>query len=801
MNSNPEEGKSQEGDRRVSPQQLFLIGLLGIVFIIVIVVSIMILNRPQAVDQPTQTLREEGIEPTGIESTLTPTNTTSPSPAATFTPKPTRTPTIGPTSTASPSPTLLPSITPEFPSEHNDHYELVLWTPELANQLIQELELYPERLSSFARGEDDRGYYAAFQYALFAQQEALLRFPSAPQADSWQWQMAYNMARTGDQSAGEAYTKLITQELNQGNFNLNDLYTWGLDQEPQLLIDHFPLEAGEDELSSNLVKVTAEENGSTYFWLLEDSSGFKSYSLTSDFDFINPNRIEHFIVDLLGNESEVVGIFPASVHETIFYQPPDVFSLYSQPPEQLPFALFIPPAIGPDFTNNWQPIEASNITGDLQFQDSVFPACPVTVSHPYKWTNLNFVFIEDTYKISPDPELLSYCEFVINHSINVWGLEPTIQLMETLLPIWPPETTTTGKPYPADALDEWRYRLSIYHALLANQDQSYEYAQLIIDDPSSPDSRWITPAAELLATYQLQQDIYRVCLNSEVCNPRLGFDSLITSISTDSFTDLMRVLAQAGVDVRSNGFFDFDMSGGSERWVVVRHQTGTPLEFWIISPNDGHLQSVFATTITDFSPRISYLEPETEPPLIEIEPDFTFYFIQLGPEDEPVIVPSEPEIIFSADRTEMKLDELEEILLSGGDPVFVKEELIILGDSSFFTCSFLLCPRYMYLLGLANELSNDEYTAVAVYLDLWRKYPGHPYTIMARFKLGSTFEPTPTPIPTSTLTPAPSVDETEIPTPTPTATIEGYPPPGYPPPAFPTSTPPGYPYPYPYPNP
>jgi cytoskeletal protein RodZ len=112
MNSNTEEDKPQEGKQKVSPQQLFLIGLLGIVFIIVIVVSILILNRPQAVEQPIPTVPEESFEPTRIESTLTPTNTASPRPGATFTPKPTRTPTIGPTSTASPTSTLLPSITP-----------------------------------------------------------------------------------------------------------------------------------------------------------------------------------------------------------------------------------------------------------------------------------------------------------------------------------------------------------------------------------------------------------------------------------------------------------------------------------------------------------------------------------------------------------------------------------------------------------------------------------------------------------------------------------------------------------------
>ena len=119
----------------------------------------------------------------------------------------------------------------------------------------------------------------------------------------------------------------------------------------------------------------------------------------------------------------------------------------------------------------------------------------------------------------------------------------------------------------------------------------------------------------------------------------------------------------------------------------------------------------------------------------------------------------------------------------------------------------MLCPRFLYLLGLASELANDELSAVAAYLELWRQYFYHPYTIMARLKLGSTFEPTPTMIPTITVSPSPTQDVSTTLTPTNTATPEGYPPPelptstlpGYPPPGSPTSTPPGYPYPYPNP--
>ena len=459
MNTSQSEDNSKGEGQKFTPQQLFLIGLLGVVFVVVIVVSILILNRPQSASQQLSTEQQELVLSSEIIPSLTPTNTITPSPGATFTPKPTRTQTQSPTPTATPFPTLLPSITPAYPSEHNDQYELVLWTPDLANQLIDILEVYPETLSSFARGDDNQGYYDAFQYALFAQREALLRFPSGSQADTWQWQLAYNLARTGDQTAGDVYAKLITQELNRDNTSLDELYVWGLKQDPQLLIESFLLEPGENVLSSNLVKVTAEENGSTYFWLIENSTGFSSSSLTSNFDFINPNTIDNFIVNSLGSSGEVVGIFPTRIHASLHYRPPSIFGLITQPPEQLPFALFSPPAIGPDFNNHWQPIEVGDEPGDLQFIDVIFPACPVTVSHSYNWNGLEFTFINDTYQISPDPDLLSYCEYVVNHSINVWGLEPTIQLMETLLPIWPPETTTTGKDYPEDGLDEWRYRL------------------------------------------------------------------------------------------------------------------------------------------------------------------------------------------------------------------------------------------------------------------------------------------------------------------------------------------------------
>jgi hypothetical protein len=802
MNS-PEPKETMQGNKQnLTPQQIFLFGLLGIVFVIILVVAILILTRPTSPnqEQPSGEL-EINISSTILPS-LTPTNTITASPRFTFTPKPTRTPTITVTPTGLPSPTLLPSITPAFPYDDDSLYELVLWTPNLADQLIDLLEAYPEILSNFARGENDQGYYDAFQYALFAQQEALLRFPTAQQANDWAWQLAYNYARTGAEDAGEVYTSLITQEINQGKISLADLYVWGLKQEPQLLIESFPISTGEDQSSSHLVKVTAADNGSTYFWLVGSSSGYSSFTLSSDFNFAQPNQINHFMVDLLGTDSQVVEIFPSKVYDSLYYSVPSVYSLLQKPPGELPFALFNPPAIGADFTNHWQPVVTGDEPGDLQFRDVVFPACPVTVTHNYEWNGTEFIFLNDSYQVSPEPDLINYCDAVVRHSINVWGLEPTVYLMESLLPIWPPATTVTGKEYPPDSLDEWRYRLGIYHALLGNRDQAISYLEEIITDPAAPNSNWIEPAEIFLETYQTQRDIYKACLQAQPCNPRFAFQSLLNTFPLEELPILIDSLEDSGVTVISNGFFDFSNDGAPEQWLIIRHQTGIPLEFWIITTLEEDLHGSYVSTVEITNPRISYVEPVTEPPIVEIEPDITFKYIQFGPEEEPIIIMTEPEVVFSSDITEMKLDELQEILLTGGDPGFVQDELIILSKSSHFTCSYLLCPRFYYLHGLASELANDEQTAVSSYLDLWRQFPGHPFTIMARYKLGSTFQLTPTLTPdltitsTSTITPTPGEAATSIPTET--ATPDGYPPPGYPPPeTTPTATPPGFPYPTP----
>jgi hypothetical protein len=89
------------------------------------------------------------------------------------------------------------------------------------------------------------------------------------------------------------------------------------------------------------------------------------------------------------------------------------------------------------------------------------------------------------------------------------------------------------------------------------------------------------------------------------------------------------------------------------------------------------------------------------------------------------------QIILSADLTRQALDEIEESLLSGEDPVQIHNDLITLRDSSFFTCDYLQCPRFLYLLGLDYELLNNDQSAIDAFLELWRDFFESPYVTMA----------------------------------------------------------------------
>lgn len=169
-------------------------------------------------------------------------------------------------------------------------YQLVEWTPALAEKLIAELEAYPDTLDEMERGRYYSEYYYAYHFASLAEAEAAYRFPDSAQAETWLWASAYNWLQSYRSNVGPIYSRLIVEALNQGKTDVTDLKSWFEGKEPRLSLEVIPLDLLRGYRSSQIIFIETIDEGSnviggTYFWLLEDDSGFSIYSLESNRDY------------------------------------------------------------------------------------------------------------------------------------------------------------------------------------------------------------------------------------------------------------------------------------------------------------------------------------------------------------------------------------------------------------------------------------------------------------------------------------------------------------------------------------
>ncbi len=319
--------------------------------------------------------------------TLTQTQTRTPRP--TFTPTSSLTPSLTPKPSQTPTLAGPPTLTPAQPVLGEDLYTLLPWSPEEADRVVALINDYPNTLLRQARGENDENYYQAFSYAMLAQNEALLRFPDAPQAEGWRWGLAYNLARTGHPKAGQYYADLTTAALNQGATRLDDLEDWFAGKEPRLDLEVIEMKPLPGYLSSHLVRVGGA--GSTVILLLETPSAYQALALTNDFDFVNPAESQVFASDLTGDGIQEAIIFSLLPEENLSLSTPHVFDLSQTPYQELPFN----PAtsgypIGTEYTAGWSAAEDTSGKSNLKFETALFPICPVKFSRVYSWDGERF---------------------------------------------------------------------------------------------------------------------------------------------------------------------------------------------------------------------------------------------------------------------------------------------------------------------------------------------------------------------------------------------------------------------------
>lgn len=742
-----------------------LILLCAIVLLIIVTINLSMSLLPISIRQPT-------IMPPVLAATGTSTLILTPTPTATITPRPTwtlhptGTPTITPTPTPTATGTLWPTLTPAKPAKFNDLYQLRTWTASDANRLVEQLQGSPMVLFPVLKDRQTPAYDEAFFYATIAQREALLRFPDDPNAIRWRWGLAYHLARINDPQVVDTYAALVTEVLINAQIELKDLPGWFIQQEPRLELVVYPLTPQPGYLSSQIVEIKG--GGGAFFWLMQTTTNWQSYALTSQFDFAHNLQASLSVGNLAGIGNPVAAISFSPTPGNYLLTPPEVFDLSQESPHLISFTPSLPLDIGMDFQNNWVFED-----GQLIFKGIVLPSCPVEISRSYQWDEGLLSFLTTDYTIKPAPDLLGFCEYAVSVSAKYWGPAVTVSLMEDLLPVWPPKTNADGKPFPLDARDGFLFELGIYQALAGEQEGANQTLTGIITKPSIPASRWITPSKQFLATYQTPSDLYRACVQTEVCDPRRALKQIILSIPGNDYAIATEYLLRYGVTLRSSGIFDFENDGDPERWILVQHRPSEKIELFALFRTPLQIHPLFLDVSDASAPPLRYHDLDEKPPIVQIRLKEGFIINRVPETLEPYVTYVIIEFVPTT-YTKLALQTAMSDLFSGKDPQTVLNQLLQVTSSGRFNCkNYNICDRFYYILGLANELSGHQQDAIDNYIKLWWDYKNSPLTIIARQKV--VLIPHTTITPTPTLTRTITNNPTETPAETPTDTSTPYP--------------------------
>jgi hypothetical protein len=658
------------------------------------------------------------------------------------------------TGTATPLPvatrTAVPTFTPATLAP-DVSYKLGQWTPDQADLLIGQISSQLMAIEGDPIYSSVYGYSAymdMYRYLVFAELEALLRFPDAPQAETWRWDLCFNLAlayhyaESPDALELPCYAELIEEGLNSGQTDITSLSSWFMANESRFSFEITSHTPPPGFTSSHVISLASSAN----LWLLEKERNFQVFGLRSSMFFFRESGSKFQLLDLTGdNYPELVLYFSRATCCNSFSQQ-FIYELSSGTPKLLSLESLY--GISTHTTSEYDSyitvLESKTELPGLLFEghygyDALTQPCNLREYDKYYWNGDRFELAETWFGVDKPGEYddKEFCQFVIDTAKEQGELDVAVKTIGNIR-IGDPETTE----------DQILYWIGEYHARLGDGDKAKEFfTQAIAFQTASntSDSKWGKAAQIFLDNYREESDYYEVCGKVVQCDMRSALQQLIAEIKPDSFLRAPEVLKASGISIKSNGFMNFDRVDNIEQWLVVQHPNRTKREFWILVKGSEETYGLFVVEISTNRPEVKEFQGTNTYALMTSDGEYLFSLEKINFSGQPYVLTHEiiqnDDPLIESDYlkyhlVEESVDNIINQLMSGSNPAQIRELLIQLSQSTPFDCKGInRCDQIQYLLGFTNELLGDEQAAQNTYLQLWKDFPNSLYTMMARSKL------------------------------------------------------------------
>lgn len=469
--------------------------------------------------------------------------------------------------TASPG---LPTLTPATPMASPDKYQLRDGTEQDALANVELMWVYWQWFEHNQAGYHGYTANGVQKYIAVAVQEARLRFPTLDEAEALEWEIAYALAKAGDQLASEWLARLIERSLNEGSIAIEQLHAWNKLQafhrydEPEVMEaynlfadsrDAYVLRVG--ELDGVAFSIAPSASG-TYvvrpiasFWLTAHRTGFRVVVGDHNHNGVPEVAVSHSFQAGSGPSFGLTALHIYEWHNNTWVD------------------LTGPGIYEPNSFADWHYAlgvrgQAAQVVFATLPNVEQWPFCTWKMTHIFGWDGRRYTL--QLSEIEVPKQLRSPVEVMCFQDVWDWAItakvySPTIVLMEHTLKNWPSPETDLGMPF--STFEEkfgpayrvfFEFQLGRFYALAGNPKQAQMVLNRIVSLPAD------THNARYLAIAQMYlEHLAQVEVAEQFLIDRFGFNEGLSLDYLTSGLDMPLPLVPDIASIEKSIFLDEDI--------------------------------------------------------------------------------------------------------------------------------------------------------------------------------------------------------------------------------------------------